>query len=196
MSSSSYQRITPPTPGRFFLTFGYVWFAIGLFTGTLVLVVAVRGILDVIQKLGWGQSAQDRILIGLILLFVATSFLLARWVVRVVYRHSARTRLYVLLALAVPAVASGYAWSNPTRFLAAFAGTTSGRVQMGIGGPTFIFGSYPDDARIRELKAQGVNAIVSLQIPRARGARASTRSGRAPQQAGHATSSRHRCCPG
>ena len=160
------RRIQPPTAARFFLTFGYTWFVIGLFTGTLVLVVAVRGIIDIIQKLGWGQSAQDRILIGLILVFVVTSFMLARRVVRVLYRQSPRSRKIALAALAVPALASGYAWSNPTRFLAGFAGTTSASVQMSGGGPTFLFGSYPDDARIRELKQQGVETIVSLQDPR------------------------------
>lgn len=160
------QRIRPPTPARFFATFGYAWFVIGLFTGTLVLVVAVRGIISLIQKLGWGQSAQDRILIGLILVFVVTSFMLARRVVRVLYRHSPRTRKIALVALALPAIASGYAWSNPTRFLAGFAGSTTGSLQMSNGGPTFLFGPYPDDARIRELKQQGVETIVSLQDPR------------------------------
>ena len=160
------QRIQPPTPARFFATFGYAWFVIGLFTGTLVLVFAVRGIIDLIQKVGWGQSAQDRILIGLILVFVVTSFMLARRVVRALYRRAPRTRRIALAALAVPAIASGYAWSNPTRFLAGFAGSTTGSVQMSNGGPTFLFGSYPDDSRIRELKQQGVQTIVSLQDPR------------------------------
>lgn len=160
------QRIQPPTPTRFFTTFGYVWFVIGLFTGTLVLVVAVRGIIAIIQKLGWGQSAQDRILIALILVFVAGSFMLARRVVRVLYRQTPRARKIALVALTVPAIASGYAWSNPTRFLAGFAGSTSGTLQMSGGGPTFLFGPYPDDARIRELKQQGVQTIVSLQDPR------------------------------
>lgn len=160
------ERIRPPTPARFFATFGYAWFVIGLFTGTLVLVLAVRGIISLIQKLGWGQSAQDRILLGLILVFVVTSFMLARRVVRVLYRQSPRTRMIALVALALPAIASGYAWSNPTRFLAGFAGSTTGSVQMSNGGPTFLFGPYPDGARIRALKQQGVETIVSLQDPR------------------------------
>ena len=159
------QRIRPPTAARFFATFGYAWFVIGLFMGTLVLVVAVRGILDIIQRLGWGQVAQDRILIGLILTFVVTSFLLARRVVRMLYRRTPRVRKIALVALAVPALASGYAWSNPTRFLAGFAGSTSSLVKLS-GGPTFLFGPYPDNDRILELQRQGVSAIVTLQDPR------------------------------
>lgn len=165
MTSTSY-RIKPPSPARFIATFGYAWFVIGLFTGTLVLVFAVRGIIDLIQKFGWGQTAQNRILMGLILVFIVTSFMLARRVVRLLYRQTPRTRKIALVALAIPAIASGYAWSNPTKFLAGFAGTTSGSLQMSNGGPTFLFGSYPDDDRIRELKKQGVQTIVSLQDPR------------------------------
>ena len=165
MNSTSY-RIQPPSATRFIATFGYAWFVIGLFTGTLVLVFAVRGIIDLIQKFGWGQTAQNRILMVLILVFIITSFMLARRVVRLLYRQTPRTRKIALVALAIPAIASGYAWSNPTKFLAGFAGTTSGSLQMSNGGPTFLFGSYPDDDRIRELKKQGVQTIVSLQDPR------------------------------
>lgn len=153
----------PPSAGRFFATFGYAWFTIGLFTGTLVLVLAVRGILGVIQKFGWDQAAQNRILIGIILLFIILSFMLARRVVRVLYRQTAGIRKIGLVALALPAAASMYAWSNPTRFLAGFAGSTVGSVQMAGGGPTFLFGSYPDGDAIRRLKQQGVTTIVSLQ---------------------------------
>lgn len=157
-------RFRPPTPSRFFATFGYAWFTIGLFTGTLVLVVAVRGILDVLQRLGWGQAAQNRTLIAVIALFVIASFWLARHVVRYLYRKSPQARRAGLVALAIPAVLSGWAWTNPTRFLAGIAGTTASTVSMK-GGPTFIFGSYPDYQRIEQLKQQGVTAIVSLQSP-------------------------------
>ena len=163
---SSATPMRPPSAGRFFATFGYAWFTIGLFTGTLVLVIAVRGILSVIQKFGWDQTAQNRILIGIILLFVVLSFMLARRVVRVLYRQTPRARKVGLVALAIPAAASMYAWSNPTRFLAAFAGTTAGSVQMAGGGPTFMFGSYPDEDELRLLKKQGVTTIVPLQDPR------------------------------
>lgn len=165
MNSTAY-RIQPPSATRFIATFGYAWFVIGLFTGTLVLVFAVRGIIDLIQRFGWGQTAQNRILMALILVFIVTSFMLARRVVRLLYRQTPRARKIALVALALPAIASGYAWSNPTKFLAGFAGTTSGSLQMSNGGPTFLFGSYPDDDRIRELKKQGVQTIVSLQDPR------------------------------
>ncbi len=162
--TGSRPRYSQPSATQFLATFGYAWFTIGLFTGTLVLVVAVRGVLDLIHRFGWGQAAQNRVLIGVIILFVAGSFLLARRVVRALYRQPPRTRRIALAALALPAILSGYAWSNPTKFLASFAGTESSSFALK-GGPTFMFGSYPDQARLQQLKAQGVTAIVSLQSP-------------------------------
>jgi hypothetical protein len=153
-----------PSAAKFFATFGYAWLMIGLFTGTLVLVLAVRGIMDLLQRLGWGQAAQNRLLIAVILLFVAVSFMLARRVVRMLYHQAPRTRKIALVALAIPAILSLYAWSNPTRFLAGIAGTTGSTYAMK-NGPTFLFGSYPDEDRLRALKKQGVTTIVSLQSP-------------------------------
>lgn len=159
-------RVTPPSAGRFFATFAYAWFTIGLFTGTLVLVLVVRAVIDVIQKFGWGETAQNRILIGLILLFIVTSFMLARWVVRVAYRKPPRARRMILAALAIPAAGAMYAWSDPTKFLVGFSGTTRGTITMSNGGPTFYFGSYPDYPTLDSLKKHGVEHIVSLQDPR------------------------------
>lgn len=147
------------------MTFGYAWFMIGLFTGTVVLVVAVRGIVHLIQWFGWEQSAQDHVLKVVILLFVVLSFMLSRRVVRSLYRQPPRTRRIALGALAIPALACAYAWSNPTRFLTRFAGSASTSYAMA-GGPTFIFGSYPDARKLKELKEQGVTTVVSLQDPR------------------------------
>lgn len=159
------QRIHPPSVGRFLATFGYAWLMIGLFTGTLVLVVAVRGIIDLIQRFGWPQSAQDKVLMGVIGIFIICSFLLARKVVRSLYRQPPRTRRIALGALALPALASAYAWSDPARFLARFAGAASSAVKLQ-GGPSFIFGAYPDEDGLRELRRRGVTTVVSLQDPR------------------------------
>ena len=164
INTSTRMRYTKPTTAQFFATFGYAWFTIGLFTGTLVLVLAVRGILDVLQRLGWEQAAQNRLLIGVILLFFGLSFLLARRVVRFLYRQTTTTRRLLLVGLAVPAALCMYAWSNPARFLAAYAGTAGSTFSMK-NGPKFMFGAYPDEDRLKELKKQGVTSVVSLQSP-------------------------------
>ncbi len=165
MTTGSRQRYLPPSASRFFLTFGYAWLTIGLFMGTLVLVVAVRGILSMIQRMGWGQAAQNRLLIVVILVFIISSFLLARRVVRMLYRQKPATRKVWLALLGVPALLSAYAWTNPARFLSGMAGTQLSSVAMR-GGPNFVFGSYPDENRLKELKKQGVTAVISLQSPK------------------------------
>jgi hypothetical protein len=184
--TGSRPRYIQPSAGKFFATFGYAWLTIGLFTGTLVLVVAVRGIMDVLQRLGWGQAAQNRLLIAVILLFIALSFMIARSVVRMLYRQSPRTRMLALLAMAIPAIMSLYAWSNPARFLAGIAGTTGSTYAMK-GGPTFLFGAYPDENRLRALKKQGVTTWWK--------SRASMRSA-VPRHARDSSSWRRRCSPG
>ena len=162
--TASRPRYTKPSAAKFFATFGYAWLTIGLFTGTLVLVLAVRGIMNVLHRLNWGQAAQNRLLILVIVLFVALSSMLARRVVRMLYRRAPTTRRVALVALAVPAILSVYAWSNPTRFLSSIAGTTGSMYAMQ-NGPKFMFGSYPDEERLRALKKQGVTTVVSLQSP-------------------------------
>ena len=165
MTTGSRQRYVKPSASRFFLTFGYAWLTIGLFMGTLVLVVAVRGILNMIQRMGWDQAAQNRLLIVVILFFIISSFLLARRVVRMLYRQKPTTRKVWLALLGVPALLSAYAWTNPAKFLSGMAGTQLSSVAMR-GGPNFVFGSYPDENRLKELKKQGVTAVISLQSPK------------------------------
>lgn len=115
--TGSRYRYTKPSAARFFATFGYAWFTIGLSAGTLLLGFAKRGILPLLQQAGWGQAAQNRFLIIVAILFVAGSFLLTLRVVRSLYRQSPKSRRIYLALLAIPALLSGFAWSTPERFL-------------------------------------------------------------------------------
>ncbi|HJQ19094.1 MAG TPA: hypothetical protein VJ867_02025 [Gemmatimonadaceae bacterium] len=138
---------------------------IGLFTGTIVLVVFVRGIISTLHGFGLGDTAQSRVLIGVMCAFIVASFLLTRSVVKRLYRtQSATVRRVALGALVVPGALSMWAWSNPTMLLAKIAGSESSSLAMR-GGPEFIFGPYPDADRLAELKKQGVTTIISLQHP-------------------------------
>jgi hypothetical protein len=152
-------------PSSFLATFGYAWLMIGLFTGTIVLVVFVRGIISTLHGFGLGDTAESRVLVAVMLAFIIASFLLTRSVVKRLYRtQSVRVRRVALGALVVPGALSMWAWSNPTKLLARIAGSESSRVAM-LGGPEFIFGPYPDAARLAELKKQGVTTVISLQHP-------------------------------
>jgi hypothetical protein len=149
----------------FLVTFGFAWLMIGLFTGTIVLVLFVRGIVSTVHGLGFGQSAENGVLICVILLFVVASFMLTRSVVRRLYRTpSVRARRLALGALVVPGIASMWAWSNPTAMLANFAGSESSSVKME-GGPEFVFGAYPQPERLEQLQKEGYTAVISLQHP-------------------------------
>ena len=164
-SYSPVLHIERPSLAKFTAVFGFAWLMVGLFTGTLVLVVAIRWIVNLLNHWGLGQSAENRVLIGVILLFVVTSFLMTRALVRHLLRMgSVRARRIALGALVIPGALSLWAWSNPTRVLANLAGTTFSTVNL-IGGPRFIFGSYPDGPRLEDLKRQGVKTVVSLQHP-------------------------------
>lgn len=152
-------------PAVFLATFGYAWLMIGLFTGTIVLVVFVRGIIKALHEAGFGAAVENRVLMAVMAAFVVASFLLTRAVVRRLYRtHSLRARRIALGALVLPGLLSMWAWSNPTLLLARIAGSDSSSVSMR-GGPTFIFGPYPDGERMAELRKEGVKSIISLQHP-------------------------------
>lgn len=160
------RHIERPTLARFAATFGFAWLMVGLFTGTLVLVVLVRWLLELLHHWGWGQTAQNRALIGVILLFVIASFMLTRALVRRLFRiNSVRVRRGALAALVVPGALALWAWSNPSKMLAGLAGGGVETTLAMAGGPEFEFGAYPDEAKLRELKAEGVRTIVSLQHP-------------------------------
>ncbi|MHB0948547.1 MAG: protein-tyrosine phosphatase family protein [Gemmatimonadaceae bacterium] len=154
-----------PTPARFLATFGLVWMVVGLFTGTLVLVILVRWLIGLLRHFGFGQTAESRVLIGVILLFVLGSFLLARALVRRLFRmQTATARRLALASLVLPFGVSAYVWSDPGRTLAAIAGSSETKVAMS-GGPEFIFGAYPDYQKLQQLKREGITSVVSLQHP-------------------------------
>lgn len=161
-----YQTSSPRRKvGSFLATFGYAWLMIGLFTGTIVLVVFVRGIISALHGFGLGETAENRVLIGVMVAFIIGSFLLTRSVVRRMYRtQSVRARRIAMGALILPGAFSMWAWSNPTAILARVAGSESSSLRMS-GGPEFVFGPYPQPERLAELKQQGFTGVISLQHP-------------------------------
>ncbi|MEX2270312.1 MAG: hypothetical protein WD690_02490 [Vicinamibacterales bacterium] len=147
-----------------FGTFCYVWLVLGFFSGTLLLVGPVRWITGYLRTGGFGQGSEDGVMIGVIVLFVILSALLAWIVVRHMNRCSTRrTRLIYPVALTIAAGLCLYAWTNPA-IMASAAGGVSGRVTTD-GGAEFVFGPYPDRARLAQLKRDGFTAVISLQHP-------------------------------
>lgn len=145
-------------------TFCYVWLVLGFFSGTLLLVGPVRWITTYLRTGGFRQGTEDGVMIGVIVLFVLLSGLLAWIVVRQMGRCATRrARLSYPILLTVAAAFCLYAWTNPA-IMAGAAGGIGGSVKTGAG-TEFVFGPYPDRTRLRQLKDEGFTAVVSLQHP-------------------------------
>lgn len=145
--------------------FLYLWGVVGFFTGTGVLIGPARWVTAGLQRLGAGQKLQDHAMQAVILLFMAGSAAASLWLLRRVLHGSRRARIGIPAVCTLAAVLSLYAWMNPGRMLAAMAGGTPGGSLATASGAHFIFGAYPDEATLRQLKRQGVTAVISLQHP-------------------------------
>jgi hypothetical protein len=146
-------------------TFLYLWATVGFFTGTGVLIGPARWVTDGLQRAGAPQKLQDHAMQAVILLFVFGSAALSLWLLRRVLHGGRRARVGIPTAVTLAALLSLYAWMNPGRMLAAMAGGSPGASLATASGARFIFGAYPDEATLRQLKHDGVTAVISLQHP-------------------------------
>lgn len=141
--------------------FLYLWLMIGFASGTAVLLFAARGVTGLLRDSA-AAGMEAYAMWGVMAAFVIGSFFLSVWLWRRSLRGGAGR-------FAIPAVATMLAslalwgWSNPARY-AAIAGGEESRIALDAG-PEFVFGAYPDEARLRELKEAGFTAVVSLQHP-------------------------------
>ena len=146
--------------------FLYLWAVVGFFTGTGVLIGPARWVTQALQSGGFGQKAQDHAMQAVILLFVFGSAALSLWLLRVSLHGGRKARLGVPAACTLAALVTLYAWMNPGHMLAAAAGGADGRGALSTAsGVRFVFGAYPDEQTLRQLKRQGVTAVISLQHP-------------------------------
>lgn len=155
-----------PGAGTVLGTFFYMWLLVGLVLGTAVLVGPVRLLTEGMGRANWEQSSQDRVLIVVILLYLVLSLLLTRWIVGVMFRARNRnTRWGIAAVFTLLAAGTAWEWSNPAKLLAGIAGGGNGGTFNVAGGAQFIFGAYPDEPRLEELKREGVTSVISLQHP-------------------------------
>jgi hypothetical protein len=143
-----------------------MWILVGLVLGTAVLIGPVRLITEGMGEAGWEQSSQDHVLIVVILLYLVLSLLLTRWIVGIMFRARSRnTRWAIAAVVTLLAAGTAWEWSNPAKMLAGLAGGGDGGAFDIAGGARFIFGAYPDEPKLIQLKRQGVTAVISLQHP-------------------------------
>ena len=143
-----------------------MWLLVGLVLGTAVLVGPVRLITEGMGRAGWEQSSQDHVLIVVILLYLIFSMFLTRWIVGMMFRARNRNTRWAIAAIfTLLAAGTAWEWSNPAKMLAGIAGGGDGGFFNVRGGAQFIFGAYPDEARLQQLKHDGVTSLISLQHP-------------------------------
>jgi hypothetical protein len=165
MATSASARVRPGA-GAVLGTFFYMWLLVGLVLGTAVLVGPVRLITEGMGRAGWEQSSQDHVLIVVILLYLAFSLLLTRFIVGIMFRARNRnTRWAIAAVFTLLAAGTAWEWSNPAKMLAGIAGGGDGGRYNVAGGGEFIFGAYPDEPKLDSLKKAGVTAVISLQHP-------------------------------
>jgi hypothetical protein len=143
-----------------------MWLLVGLILGTAVLIGPVRLLTEGMGEAGWEQRSQDHVLIVVILLYLALSLVLTRYVVGIMLRARNRnTRWAIATVFTVIGAVTGWQWSNPANLLASIAGGGDAGTFSAAGGAEFVFGAYPDEDKLRELQLRGVTSVISLQHP-------------------------------
>jgi hypothetical protein len=143
-----------------------MWLLVGLVLGTAVLIGPVRVLTEGMGEAGWEQNSQDHVLIVVILLYLALSLVLTRYVVGIMLRARNRnTRWGIAAVFTVVGAATAWQWQNPANLLASIAGGGDAGSFSAAGGAEFIFGAYPDEEKLRELQLKGITSVISLQHP-------------------------------
>lgn len=146
-------------------SFLYLWLMVGMFVGTIVLVLLVRWIVAGMEQLGWDQRAQNIVLVVVILAYLVFSWFIARALHRRMLATSNRTIRFGIPVIATAlAVTTFLLWSNPGGVFASLAGGSSSRLSMG-SGAVWEFGRYPDSEILQRLKREKVTAVISLEHP-------------------------------
>lgn len=156
------------TSGRFgrIISFLFLWLLIGFSLGTLVLVAPVRWTVDAVQSAGGGAGAENAAVIALVVVYVLASAWLALRLNRYLFATQSRViRFGVPAALLLIALAIALQWKDPSVMLSGLAGGGKFGDVRTASGAVFEFGSFPDEARMQQLKREGVTTIISLQHP-------------------------------
>jgi hypothetical protein len=115
----SYEGNHRPGRGRFFVMFGYVWITLGLFAGTVTLLLVRRPVLSMLHDLGAGELAEARAVFALVVTAMLGSVVFARHVARrLASSKSIRVRQTGFGLLALSAVLCLWAWSRPDKLIA------------------------------------------------------------------------------
>ncbi|MCP5061863.1 MAG: dual specificity protein phosphatase family protein, partial [Ignavibacteriae bacterium] len=138
--------------------FSFVWFMVGFVLGTATLMGPVRWITNVLRSSSVDSSVENLLVNIVILLFVIISFILSLNIVK--WFNNSSTLVKKVLLLGIPfllSILTMWLWFSPR--IMQFNSIESTESFANI---EFIFGAYPDETKMFELKNQNITGIISL----------------------------------
>lgn len=135
------------------------WLSLGYFLGTLTLIGPVRWATNYAIELNWSQSDQDLLVKGIIVVLVIISFISALFVTRLLVLTQGHFKKFLIFfVLAVLSGFSVWLWINPKLIQADIKSTAVVKNDH----TEFVFGQYPDEYELQELKRNNFTAVISL----------------------------------
>lgn len=138
--------------------FAFVWFTIGFSLGTATLMGPVRWITDYTRISNMESSIENWAVRVTIFIFVIFSFKLSLYLVReFLVSNSAVKKILIVVIPLIVTFFSLWLWLNPKMMQ-----FNSVQTSESYGNIEFIFGPYPEEDKIIELKNQNIRGIISL----------------------------------
>lgn len=135
------------------------WFMNGYVLGTVLLMGPVRWIVDYSKTQNWSQSAEDIIIKIVMVLLLILSFILSLFMTRSFLRSdSVFKRVMLFLFPLIFSAVAVWLWMNP----GLMQKESSINESISKNGSEFVFGSFPEEAKIKLLKERNFTAIISL----------------------------------
>ncbi|MDD5210550.1 MAG: hypothetical protein PHV36_14260 [Elusimicrobiales bacterium] len=140
----------------------YYWLCLGFFLGTLTLMGPVRWLANFSRANGWSDPGEKALVFLFIGILIVVSFLCARLFSRITASTGGKIGKAGLPAgsLLVFAVSLWF-WMNPKLMIDGGMKESS----ASSAGIEFVFGPYPDEAKLAELRKEGYTAVISLLSP-------------------------------
>lgn len=139
------------------LIFGFTWLFVGFGSGVLTLLGPVRMAVNVFR--GSGETVEGLAVKAVMVMFVFISFLISLLLTRVVSQKETGAKILLPVICMLFAMGAYRFLSHPA--MLEFA--RSDRIHMDA--EEFVFGPYPTDEIILELKNEGFTSVVSLLHP-------------------------------
>jgi protein tyrosine phosphatase (PTP) superfamily phosphohydrolase (DUF442 family) len=143
------------------ILFAY-WLLTGFTIGTLTLLFPVRWIIEIATKNNWSRNAQDYSILLLMILLAGGTFWLS-FVLTKKATLSTRSFWKITVIGVVLFLLSMLLWLNPK--LVNISLSKAERQSLKSDKSEFVFGPYPDEVQMEQLKAESFTAIISLLHP-------------------------------